>query len=254
MSLFLTLLSSYIVNSSSYCGKIQSLRGKVEVLKLKPEDPKVRIAYKAKKRTKFDCTDVIVTGKSSRAKIRFVNKSILTMGPLSRISVAEHAAEKGKVNVLNLTYGKVRAFFKEEVNSKEKKKNKKPKSVSFKIKTPTAVAGVRGTDFFIGFNPNTRATEQATITGEVEVARVGEKQKVIVKPGQQVQVDVLANTKKLKVEPIKKELAEEIKSTSVLVKNDKEFTSAKAVELLGNPETWKAADLPENFKNIKEEF
>ena len=40
-----------------------------------------------------------------------------------------------------------------------------------RITTPSAVAGVRGTDFFVSHNPNTAITEQATIEGTVEVQR-----------------------------------------------------------------------------------
>lgn len=50
------------------------------------------------------------------------------------------------------------------------------------IKTPSMVAGVRGTDFYVSFSPIRKVTEQATIEGRVVVENEVTKEKVLVEP------------------------------------------------------------------------
>lgn len=256
------------------CGKIKSMRGRVDILRL-PESEinkksPVRHVVKGTKKFKLKCMDIIVTGAASRAKLRFNNKAILTMGPHSRISILEYAKKSGDASLLKLTYGKVRTFFKGN-----KKKSKASKKALFRIKTPTAVAGVRGTDFYLSYNPNQEVTEQATIKGKVEVEQVETGQKVMVEKGQQVKVKTtpelppkpknVANASAplappapapLVVEPIKEHIIDDIKSTSVIVKDEKVFVSKEAIALLGAPETWKPPkdEIPDDLKTIEEVF
>lgn len=142
------------------------------------------------------------------------------------------------------------------------------------------VAGVRGTDFYVSFSPIRKVTEQATIEGRVVVENEVTKEKVLVEPGKQVSVkqlesEVIEKVKEelkkgkniqqiknevgiesLEKEPIKEVVKEEIRQTSAIARNDKEFTSEKAIEVLGKPENWKlpADEIPLDLKDIKEEF
>ena len=276
------------------CGRLENHRGKVEILRVKKghenkQDP-VRNAMRAKKRQKLSCRDVILTRDKSRAKVRLKGNKVLTMGPHSRISIEEYAKKTGDPTLLHLTYGKVRALFNEEKEEKKKAKKEELKQSRFRIRTSTAVAGVRGTDFFVSFEPNTQVTEQATISGKVEVEQVGTGQKVDVPAGNKVAVEQAPQAapsqqmvakgkkldgssgsglvksakvvttpviiKKLEVKPIDSQLVADIRQTSVLVKADKEFTSKEAVKLLGGSEDWKppAEELPFDLKDVKEEF
>lgn len=163
------------------CGKISSAKGAVEILRLKVEtDPSsARLAQKAKKRMKVLCNDIIVTHQAARIKLR-LNKAILTLGPNSRLEVA--AESKGsKQQELALSYGKVRTFF--------KGKAEKGQAARFKVKTPAAVVGVRGTDFYVAYKPNEKVAEQATLTGKVEVVQKATNIKVEVEKGQRVEID-----------------------------------------------------------------
>ena len=60
----------------------------------------------------------------------------------------------------------------------------------------------------------------------------------------------------LQAEPIKEEVKEEIRQTSAIARNDKNFTSKQAVKVLGAPKSWKlpADEIPLDLKDIKEEF
>ena len=268
---------------SAECGKVISLKGQLDLLRLKSAGSSIRYAIRAKQKEKLDCSDVLVTGRASRAKVRFINKAILTLGPHSRISILEYAKKNNDQSLLSLTYGRVRTFVESQV-----KKEEKPK---FLIKTPSAVMGVRGTDFYVSYNPNRHITEQATLKGSVEVEQQGTGQKVLVEKGQQVKVEnvqvarpkivkkekmqevtvdengqiqvpeqlaeeVPEQIKPLIVEPIEKKVVNNIKSTSVMVALDQEFTSKEAVEVLGQPENWvpSADEIPLDLKDIKEVF
>ncbi len=244
----------------------------------------VRNALRIKK-TPFalNCYDGIRTGPSSRVKIKIL-KGALTLGPNSQVLIENYLRKTRDVETLSMLYGKIRAVI-------DPKQNKKK---SFRIKTPSSVAGVRGTDFYIEFDPNKNVTKQATLTGKVEVEQVGSKQKVVVESGNQVEVKKVVlpqapkkakveksnegkvatslPAKKVKqeapvfvepvvVEPLKVTRIEEtvkkqIRSTSTIVKNDKDFTSEKAVEILGKPEDWKPTkdEVPLDFQEIENVF
>ena len=195
--LFLVLFTS-VMSSAAVCGRITSLRGAIEVLRLKSETNKStdRLGIIAKKKMSLWCSDIIVSRKAARAKVRLKNKTTLTLGPHSRIEIRNHFNKSKSVNHLKLTYGKVRALFKEDKPKKAKrlpeKKDKSSRGQSrLIIKTPSMVAGVRGTDFYVSYSPLRKVTEQATIDGQVLVENEVTKEKVLVKPGKQVAVDLV---------------------------------------------------------------
>lgn len=284
---------------AAVCGRLSSIRGKVEILRLKhlvnidltdiqktaiektggesldAEESDVRIALLGKKRDNIDCTDIIVTQSRSRAKIRLRNAK-LTLGPNSRIYIAKYIKKSKKTAVLGLTYGRVRAYIKSKAKRKKDiKAGQKDEKISFRMKTFTAVAGVRGTDFYMSYEPNSAITDQATLQGQVEVEHIKSGEKVLVEKGQQVtvttkpveppkvvdtkgkdKVDVPKEKTFLQLMPIQPQIKEQIKDTSIIAKTDKEFTNSDAVEILGAPETWKEipATIPEDLKGIKNEF
>ncbi|MCB0408383.1 MAG: FecR domain-containing protein [Bdellovibrionales bacterium] len=256
-------------------------KGEVDVLRQKTnESSDVRVALRAKENFDILCNDVIVTGKSSRAKLQLRGRGAIAMGPFARIEVMGGSMKKAEstaneAQALKLFYGRVRALVEKESSTPEATdknkttKTKKNLSYRFRIQTPSAVAGVRGTDFFVSYDPNTAVTEQATIEGLVDVQRFADQQKVSVKSGYQVTIakDIepapsatpqssSQETSQLTAVPIVPQILEEIRKTSTHVQKDPEFTSAKAVELLGKPETWTPPpdELALDLKNIKEEF
>ncbi len=116
---------------------------------------------KAKVGSKVQEGDIVIAGADSRAKIVMVDKNVLNISPDTKIVIEKYKFDqaKGEKNVsLNVLYGKVRST----VNQKyDGEKN------TFNIKTPSAVAGVRGTDFLTGFNPVTNTSKIVTFEGQV---------------------------------------------------------------------------------------
>ncbi len=178
-----------ITSFGAICGKVQKLKGDVEILRVKPgqsglRNP-VRNILKAKKKIKIGCNDVLQTTPRSRVKVRFINNAVMSMGPSSRISIKEYSLKSKDVSLINLTYGKVRTFLETQKIERDNQNLK----TRLKIKTPGATVGVRGTDFYLSYDPNKKMTEQATLKGSVEVEQLGSGQKVIVSKGEQVNVE-----------------------------------------------------------------
>lgn len=269
------------------CGQLAGVKGQVEILRMQAAKG-VRYGFKVQRSAEpVECDDVILTGRDSSVKVVLPNAK-LSLGPDSRFEIAGHTGKgtASRVSLLNLTYGKLRALVNKkksagpdgeaEVASPAKvdKAGKTPQA-TFRVKTFSAVVGVRGTDFYTSYEPNSGVTEQATIEGSVEVAQTGTEQKVLVESGHQVAVvtapQALADTPAkpeappasapvqlapLKVVPIEASVKSDIRVASAIVKDDADFTHAKAVETLGQPATWvlEREKVPEKLKDIKNEF
>lgn len=130
--------------------------------------------------------DAIASGADSRAKIIMSDKNVINVSPDSKVTIAkyENNPSKDTRNVeLKVDYGKVRASVEQNYDGEKNK---------FNIRTPTAVAGVRGTDFIAGFNPQSRKTSIVTFSGVVAVGTAGPNGQisnpVFVRPGQSTSV------------------------------------------------------------------
>lgn len=126
--------------------------------------------------------DAIQSGPDSRAKIIMSDKNVINVSPDSKVTIAkyENNPAKNARNVeLKVDYGKVRASVEQNYDGEKNK---------FNVRTPTAVAGVRGTDFVAGFNRQTRQTTVVTFHGVVAVGTPGANGQinnaVFVRPGQ----------------------------------------------------------------------
>ncbi|PIS11463.1 MAG: hypothetical protein COT73_03845 [Bdellovibrio sp. CG10_big_fil_rev_8_21_14_0_10_47_8] len=127
--------------------------------------------------------DTILAGADSRAKIVMSDKNVINISPDSKIIIEKYENDGKKKNVeLNVLYGKVRASVEQKYDGDKSK---------FNIKTPSAVAGVRGTDFITGYNAQTRVAQIITFSGTVAVGQPGPggtiKNPVFVQPGQMTQ-------------------------------------------------------------------
>jgi hypothetical protein len=128
--------------------------------------------------------DEISAGADSRAKIVMSDKNVLNISPDSKIVIAKYENKGDEKNVqIDVMYGKVRASVEEKYDGEKSK---------FNIKTPSAVAGVRGTDFITGYSRQTQKTEITTFTGTVAVGSPGPggtiSNPVFVQQGQQTSV------------------------------------------------------------------
>ncbi|MBK7843616.1 MAG: FecR domain-containing protein [Bdellovibrionales bacterium] len=116
---------------------------------------------KAKIGMKVFPKDSILTQADSRAKIVMVDKNEINVSPSSNIVIDSYEFDPAKDNkkvLIDVIYGKVRAKVEQKYDGENNK---------FQVKTPSAVAGVRGTDFFTSFNQVTNSSKVVTFKGEV---------------------------------------------------------------------------------------
>lgn len=123
--------------------------------------------------------DEVNTGPGSEAVLVFPNGSTVVVRPLTQIIVGTMTGESTnpKIQVL-LKAGEIAA----------KVTQQKAIEADFSVRTPTATAGVRGTEFTVRYEPKTRVTTVAVTQGTVSVDPAGPKPPVLVKAGQAVAV------------------------------------------------------------------
>ena len=137
----------------------------------------------------FHMKDVIYTSKRSRVSIQIGPSSIVQLAPKSKITLGKILEAKAKRDIfLKLGRGQVYA----------KVTKKLRKNSSFKVATPTAIAGIRGTQFMVSENKNAKKKKDIPSgvyvkEGNVEVnslgaaddeqVNVGAKEQLLIKQG-----------------------------------------------------------------------
>lgn len=146
---------------SADCGQFRVVKGDVTYkAKDKPDYEKARI-------NKQVCQgDSIKTGKDSRAKVVMADANEINVSPDSEmmLEVYDTAQAGDKKVLLNVIYGKIR--------SNVKQKYKDDARSHYRVKTKSAVAGVRGTEFLTSFDMRTNETKVVTFEGEVNVGQM----------------------------------------------------------------------------------
>ncbi len=154
------------------CGVFKVVKGKVTYKK------KGKDKFKKARKNKKVCQGYTVkTDNDGRAKIEMADKNEINISPDTEMVI--EAYQSGKKAVLNVINGKVR--------SDVKNKYKDTKQSHYRVKTKSAVAGVRGTEFLTSYNRSTNQSRVVTFEGEVAVGQLkGDNfiPKVTVKPGQ----------------------------------------------------------------------
>lgn len=102
---------------------------------------------------------LLATNKASVLKIEIKGQGVITLGPESRMMLAQEDVKKPPV--LELLAGKLRGTISESTKPKPGEDHK------LYIKTRTSAMGVRGTDFLIVHNPKNHVTSTVTFKGEV---------------------------------------------------------------------------------------
>jgi hypothetical protein len=91
-----------------------------------------------------DWQDLVNTQVNARARVSLDDGSVLNVGSQSSMKVEKHDASAQQTQ-LELTYGKLRS---------QAQKIAKPDG-KFEVRTPAGVAGVVGTDFYVGYDNGT---------------------------------------------------------------------------------------------------
>ncbi|MCM8788299.1 MAG: FecR family protein [Candidatus Omnitrophica bacterium] len=140
-------------------GKLTAVEGRVDII----QQGKLP-AIEAKLNQSVYLKDIIRTKTDSRAEITFKDGSVIKIAQRSRVDISEYLTDGGglKAQIL-LQRGRLGAYV--PAGSVEKIKSS-PKANRFEIKTPVAVAGVRGTNFIVSHYVN-EATTVLVISGIV---------------------------------------------------------------------------------------
>jgi hypothetical protein len=151
-----------VANAQNVHGILKVVKGDVQIKSAKSgQNVKARIGEKVFPK------DVIITGKDARAKVVMVDNNEINVSPESQVEIQhyEFNPNEGKKDVLlNVIYGKVRSKVEQKYDGKTTK---------FQIKTPSAVAGVRGTDFMMGYSQASHQSNVITFQGRVDFGMPG---------------------------------------------------------------------------------
>lgn len=146
-------------------GTIVTVEGDVKILSLAKTPPFLKFngnkfSYKkARVGQKVKSDQFINTGPDGKAKVIYPSGDHFTVGPGSSIKMPKaEIGKKKKSPTMEILFGKVRSLVSKNGDLK-----------SLKVKTSSAVAGVRGTDFFVSSNPS-KGTQISVLRGKVEVS------------------------------------------------------------------------------------
>ncbi len=206
------ILSTFFISFNIFANHavVKMIRG--DVTKLTPGSHN---ASKVKQGDKLPEDTSVLTGKASIIKVEMQDKSIVSLGPQSKIVIGSVSADKKKPNMIGFLKGVVRA----EVEKSGAQANNK-----MIIQTRTAAMGIRGTKLKTSYNPDTRTTSLVTIEGKVAMVKVKEKE--IIKEATD---EVREENKDSKIS--KNEIQEKIKEKELEKIEEALNDSEKAVEV-----------------------
>ncbi len=135
-------------------GTVRAIKGTVLTIH---RDEKT--AYILKKGNKLYTSDTLISEEQSKAQAELKDGSFITLGPYTKMVFDKSIYDPSKPtrnSLLNLLFGKARFIVTKLANFRNSR---------FNVKTPTAVAGVRGSDFAICVAPGSPLTT-TLMTGE----------------------------------------------------------------------------------------
>lgn len=154
-------------------GIFMVVKGNVEV------ESKKTGKFKAKVSSKVYSGDTISTDADGRGKIVMSDRNVLNVSPSTKFTINkyENDSTTGVKNVdIELSEGKLRSNVEQKYDGEKSQ---------YLIRTPTAVAGVRGTQFLTSFDKVSRKTEIVTFKGAVSFSVPGSSAPpVMVKKGE----------------------------------------------------------------------
>jgi len=138
----ITVKPGFAEGAGKTIGTIQKIRGEAYVIH-KNENA----AFRLKNNFPLYTGDTMITSDESSINAIMNDKSLITLASYSKITLTESVYDPNKdtrSSFMNVLFGQVR-FIVVKITG----------APSFKVKTPTAVCGVRGTDFCVSVIPTT---------------------------------------------------------------------------------------------------
>ncbi|MEO0336423.1 MAG: FecR family protein, partial [Pseudomonadota bacterium] len=182
-----------------------------------------------KKGDSFSQGDLFELKKGAKVILKFTNGNRITLGSKTRFRVKSYPSEKARTSpsLFELIYGTVRALVKG-----------KSESADFRITTPAAVVGVRGTDFMVSYDPQLKESRCVTFEGVVEFANIDKAGK----PSNSVRIaagqisTVIEDRPPLKPKAVKKERLQKLNNSISFRKDSKDRGQKKNEPPKGQPE------------------
>lgn len=145
---------SFSAYANSHFAVFMVVRGDVKVISKKGVEEKAKsglLAYEG---------DKIIVGADSSTKLVTLDRNVLVIGEKSELVVEkyDHKNPKNKVVMLKMLEGSIRNALQQKYDQKNE---------SFRVTTPTAVAGVRGTDFLVEYRAAADENVICTFSGSV---------------------------------------------------------------------------------------
>lgn len=163
-ALAFAVLATALPAAADEAGKVVSLEGTVEI-------GSAGAWNRASVGSPVSSGDTIRTGNPGRARILFLDESVLNLGDASTLLIDESVFNPDRgtaTTLLHLLGGKVRALVSEYYSDPQ---------ASYRIETTTAVSGVRGTEFVVVHDAKRDVTEVLGLGGRVAVHSVLDRQK-----------------------------------------------------------------------------
>tara|TARA_Y100000385_G_C13061462_1_gene624589 strand:- start:685 stop:1659 length:975 start_codon:yes stop_codon:yes gene_type:complete len=236
LSLMVVLMSSSIYAASSHVGMIVKKQGKVELL-TNPSKTASGAGYvlfegtyykqaKVRLGKKLTNGSILRTGKGAKVKIVYKNGDQMNIGEGTayQVSWAKKKVKGKNPGAINLMYGSIRGVI-----------NKKGPRSGIKIKTKSAVMGIRGTDFHIGQRGTSGRSSLSVLRGKVEIAdKRNPKKKMEVAQGfsAEIKKEVKNNKGKKKKTASLFQVAKTTKNELVDIQKESEIKQSKK-ELAG---------------------
>ncbi len=212
--------------------QITNVKGTVEV------SIKEGVWIPAKDGMEISMGDKIKTNAESSCALKWMDGNLVKVYPLSFLKV-EDARKDGNVenSSLSLEKGKMYAKVKKLTSSKS----------TYIIKTPSAVAGVRGTEFMTSFTEN--KTECAVLEGSITVSAMGQEVEVMAGMTTAVEMDMPP----AEPAPIPEPELEEMKGEAQQIKEETGYVEESAEAEEEKEETVEEAEEEEKEEEAKEE-
>lgn len=171
LALFLVLLSLSPA-LAGVVGKFTAIDGRVDVLR-----PGEKRAAPVALGASVSEGDIVRTKTDSFAEITFSDDTVLKLTQSTRVEIKEYllSGNKRQNGALKLLRGKVRATVSKGLGRVIPIIYSGPST--FRIETPTAIAGVKGTDFFVFYNMG--ATGVFVLEGAVDTIGLDETRNVV---------------------------------------------------------------------------
>jgi hypothetical protein len=158
-----TVVEEFQPGAGDAIGTVKSLKGRMLVVHRGEKS-----AYTIQKNDPLFSLDTLVTEKNTRTDIEFNDKSSITLGTYTKIVLDKSIYDPSKStreSFLRLLFGKARFIVTKLANFR---------SSQYKVKTPTAVVGVRGSDFAVAVAPGSPLTTTLATGRDTTVIFVGD--------------------------------------------------------------------------------